>query len=60
VLVLRIWLEGTDADARVRIRLTGRGDVTRAVETSKVVGSVGDAASQVRAWLDDYVSSRVR
>jgi hypothetical protein len=56
-LVLRVWLEGTAEDPRLRIRLVGREDVTRDVADTATASTIEDALAHVRDWLERFCSS---
>jgi hypothetical protein len=59
-LVLRVWLEGTADDPRLRIRLVGRQDVTRDVRDIAAASTIDDALDHVRMWLDRFRASAGR
>lgn len=56
-LVVRVWLEGTAEDPRLRVRLFGRADVTREATSTASVSTIDDALVLIRDWLDDFYSS---
>jgi hypothetical protein len=56
-LVLRVWLEGTADDPTLRIRLTGRSDVTQDVVDTASASTIEEALARVRDWLEGFYSS---
>lgn len=53
-IVLRVWREGSASDARLRIRLTGRDDVTQDVEDVASASTIEDALACIRDWLEQF------
>lgn len=57
VLVIRVWLEGTADHPQLRIRLTGRKDVTRDVVDTASASRIESALARVRDWLEQFCHS---
>lgn len=53
-IVLRVWREGPASDARLRIRLVGREDVTQDVEDIASASTIEDALARIRDWLEQF------
>jgi hypothetical protein len=56
VIVVRVWLEERAAPT-LRARITRTVDVAAHDETVTMAASVDEICTQVRTWLDDFLSA---
>jgi hypothetical protein len=54
VLIVRVWLEGSHGDPRLRIRIIGRADLDRYGQETRSASSVDEALAYVRDWLEAF------
>lgn len=55
VVVIRVWLEGTDAGRGLRARISLVRDVERRETESVVAGSAEEILEAVRRFVDEFV-----
>jgi hypothetical protein len=56
VLIVRVWFEDPPEQTELRIRMIGRRDVSSAVEDAKLVATVADALTYIRAWIEQFAA----
>lgn len=60
VLIVRVWHEGPTEKSELRIRMTGRQDVSDGVEDVKVAGSIPESLTYIQQWLEHLDFGRER
>lgn len=57
MLILRVWLEDSRADPRLRIRIIGRADLEQNTQDSESASTTEEALAYVRDWLEAFTRS---
>jgi hypothetical protein len=57
VLILRVWLEVSGGDRRLRVRMVGRPDLDREVQDTASASTTEETVAYVRAWLERFAAS---
>jgi hypothetical protein len=57
VLILRVWLEGSGADQRLRIRMISRADLDQSAQESESASTTEETLAYVRDWLEAFARS---
>ena len=57
MLILRVWLEDSHADPRLRIRMIGRADLEQNTQDSESASTTEEALAYVRDWLEAFARS---
>jgi hypothetical protein len=57
VLILRVWLEGSGADRRLRVRMVGRLDLDREAQDTASASTIDETLAYVRDWLERFARS---
>jgi hypothetical protein len=58
VAILRAWIEGGDAPAPLKIRVTIVPDVSSDVRRTDVTSDISEACAVIQAWLEAFVQAR--
>ena len=56
-LILRVWLEGSGADPRLRVRMIGRPDLDRDTQDTASASTIEETLAYVRDWLERFTVS---